>query len=214
MSEAALPVSPARSEPAALDLTAAARHPTDTVLHELGSTQAGLTSEEAASRLRTLGPNVLASHRVTAIGVLVRQLRNPLLILLLGAAGVAAATGDTTDGTIIAAIVILSVGLGFINEYRSEMAVAALHANISHQALVWRDGRQQRLDVRELVPGDVVALRVGDLVPADLRLLDANQLEVTKPSSPARPSRRSRRPPLSPRATRRSTLARARSWAP
>jgi P-type Mg2+ transporter len=177
MSEAALPVSPARSEPAALDLAAAARHPVDAVLHELGSTQAGLTSEEAASRLRTLGPNVLASHRVTAIEVLVRQLRNPLLILLLGAAGVAAATGDPTDGTIIAAIVILSVGLGFINEYRSEMAVAALHANIRHEALVWRDRRQQRLDVRELVPGDVVALRVGDLVPADLRLLEANQLE-------------------------------------
>jgi len=71
----------------------------------------------------------------------------------------------------------LSVGLGFVNEYRSEVAVAALHANIRHEALVWRDGRQQRLDVRDLVPGDVVALRVGDLVPADLRLLEADQLE-------------------------------------
>src|SRR6266540_1629347 len=71
----------------------------------------------------------------------------------------------------------LSVGLGFVNEYRSELAVAALHAGIRHQALVWRDGSQQRLDVRDLVPGDVVALRVGDLVPADLRLLEADQLE-------------------------------------
>ena len=120
---------------------------------------------------------MLATHKVTALGVLGRQLRNPLLILLLAAAGVSAATGDPTDGVIIAAIVVLSVGLGFINEYRSELAVAALHANIRHQALVWRDGNQQRLDVRELVPGDVVALRVGDLVPADLRLLEANQLE-------------------------------------
>ncbi|HET9557920.1 MAG TPA: magnesium-translocating P-type ATPase, partial [Actinomycetota bacterium] len=110
-------------------------------------------------------------------GVLGRQLRNPLLILLLAAAGVSAATGDPTDGAIIAAIVVLSVGLGFVNEYRSELAVAALHANIRHLTLVWRDGNQQRLDVRELVPGDVVALRVGDLVPADLRLLEANQLE-------------------------------------
>jgi Mg2+-importing ATPase len=147
------------------------------VLQELGSTQTGLTSEEAASRLATVGRNVLASHRVTALGVLGRQLRNPLLILLLAAAGVSAATGDPANGAIIAAIVVLSVGLGFINEYRSEVAVAALHANIRHQALVWRDGRQQRLDVRDLVPGDVVALRVGDLVPADLRLLEANQLE-------------------------------------
>src|SRR6266536_5249711 len=80
-------------------------------------------------------------------------------------------------GAIIASIVLLSVGLGFINEYRSEVAVAALHASIRHETLVWRDGSQQRLDVRDLVPGDVVALRVGDLVPADLRLLEADQLE-------------------------------------
>ena len=177
MTEVARPVSPPWSKRPALDLAAAARYPVDVVLQELGSTQAGLASEEAARRLRTVGRNVLASHNLTALGVLGRQLRNPLLILLLAAAGVAAVTGDPIDGAIIAAIVVLSVGLGFINEYRSEVAVAALHANIRHHALVWRDGRQQRLDVRDLVPGDVVALRVGDLVPADLRLLEANQLE-------------------------------------
>jgi P-type Mg2+ transporter len=147
------------------------------VLQQLGSTPAGLSSQQAASRLRTVGRNVLASHRVTAPAVLGRQLRNPLLVLLLAAAAVSAATGDPTDGAIIAAIVALSVGLGFVNEYRSELAVAALHASIRHQAVVWRDGRQQRLDVGDLVPGDVVALRVGDVVPADLRLLEANQLE-------------------------------------
>ena len=113
-----------------------------------------MTSDQAARRLRTVGPNVLASHRVTAFGVLVHQLRNPLLVLLLAAAGVSVATGGTTEGVIIAAIVLLSVGLGFINEYRSEVAVAALHANIRHQALVWRDGRQQRLQQRP-VEGDV-----------------------------------------------------------
>jgi Mg2+-importing ATPase len=177
MTEAASGVSPARSERPALELAAAARQPVDAVLQELGSTQTGLTSDQADGRLRTVGPNVLAAHRVTALGVLVRQLRNPLLILLLAAAGVAAATGDPTDGAIIAAIVVLSVGLGFINEYRSELAIAALHANIRHQALVWRDSGQHRIDVRDLVPGDVVTLRVGDLVPADLRLLEANQLE-------------------------------------
>jgi P-type Mg2+ transporter len=106
-----------------------------------------------------------------------RQLRNPLLILLLAAAAVSAVTGDTTDAAIIAAIVTLSVGLGFVNEYRSEVAVAAMHANIHHEALAWRDGAQRRVDVRELVPGDIVALRVGDLVPADVRLFKASQLE-------------------------------------
>jgi len=147
------------------------------VLEGLGTTQAGLGADEAARRLDRVGPNVLASHRVTAFGVLVRQLRNPLLLLLLAAAGVSALTGGITDGAIIAGIVALSVGLGFVNEYRSEVAVAALHANIRHNALVWRDGTQQRVDVRDLVPGDVLALAVGDLVPADLRVLEAHQLE-------------------------------------
>ncbi|MDQ6796860.1 MAG: magnesium-translocating P-type ATPase [Actinomycetota bacterium] len=158
-------------------MASAARLPVAEVLVGLGTTEAGLGTDEAARRLAAVGPNVLASHRVTALGVFARQLRNPLLILLLAAAGVSAITGDIADGAIIAMIVVLSVGLGFVNEYRSEVAVAALHANIHHTALVWRDGAQGRIDARDLVPGDVVALAIGDLVPADVRVLEANQLE-------------------------------------
>jgi P-type Mg2+ transporter len=169
------PPSPSAHRPA--DLQAVAGQPTSEVLDRLGSCDEGLTSSEAADRLRTFGRNVLASRRVTAFGVLVRQLHNPLLILLLAAAAVSALTGDVTDAAIVATIVLLSVGLGFVNEYRSEVAVAALHANIRHEARVWRDGHERRLDVRDLVPGDVVALEVGDLVPADLRLVEANRLE-------------------------------------
>ena len=160
-----------------MDLATAGGRSTADVLHALGVTEEGLTSAAATARRRTFGANVLAERRVTVWDVLVRQLRNPLLVLLLAAAGVSAGTGDRIDGGIIAAIVLLSVGLGFVNEYRSEMAVAALHANIHHQTLATRDGTQQLLEVRDLVPGDVVALRVGDIVPADLRLLEANQLE-------------------------------------
>ncbi|MGB8861514.1 MAG: HAD-IC family P-type ATPase, partial [Ilumatobacteraceae bacterium] len=160
-----------------LTLVDAARRPAAEVMLQLGTTEAGLGSQAAVTRLETVGPNVLASHQVTALGVLFRQLRNPLLILLLGAAAISAATGDTTDGAIIAAIVVLSVGLGFVNEYRSEKAVVALHANIRHEAVVWRDGTEQRIGVRDLVPGDVVALSMGDLVPADVRLFDASHLE-------------------------------------
>jgi len=104
-------------------------------------------------------------------------LRNPLLILLLAAAAVSAVTGDVTDGAIITAIVVLSVGLGFVNEYRCEMAVAALHDSIRHDAAVWRDAALRSVDVRQLVPGDVVALHVGDVVGADMRLIEAVQLE-------------------------------------
>lgn len=108
-------------------LRAAACQSVVDTLSELEATESGLSSDEAAHRLARFGPNVLSSRTVTVFGVLVRQLRNPLLLLLLVAAAVSAATGDVTDGGIIAAIVVLSVGLGFVNEYRSEVAVAALH---------------------------------------------------------------------------------------
>jgi P-type Mg2+ transporter len=160
-----------------LTLPDAARLPGDEVLRRLGSRAAGLSSAEAADRRRTYGGNVLAHHRVTAFGVLRRQLRNPLLILLLGAAAVSGATGDPTDALIIGAIVLLSVGLGFVNEYRSERAVAALHAQIHHRTLVQRDQAEQQVDVRDVVPGDVIRLRVGDIVPADVRLLETVEVE-------------------------------------
>ena len=71
----------------------------------------------------------------------------------------------------------MSVGLGFVNEYRAEKAAEALHSQIHHEAVVIRDGQAAAVDVTELVPGDLVELRLGDIVPADIRLLDAIGLE-------------------------------------
>ncbi|MDP9259639.1 MAG: HAD-IC family P-type ATPase, partial [Actinomycetota bacterium] len=147
------------------------------MLARLDSDDSGLGAPEAAARLRAYGPNALSIRRVSPVAILWRQLRNPLLLLLLAAAVVSGLTGDPTDAAIIAAIVTLSVGLGFVNEFRAANAVAALHRDLHHEALVWRDGRQVSVDVAALVPGDVVALRVGDIVPADLRLLSATRLE-------------------------------------
>jgi P-type Mg2+ transporter len=163
-----------------LSLASAATQSVAEVFTQLGSSEAGLSSAEAAQRLRTYGSNSLPLKRVTTWGVLWRQLRNPLLILLIGAAVISVATGDTADGIIIAAIVILSVGLGFFNEYRSEQAVVALQSNVRTFALVLRDGQQQQIDVHDVVPGDVVTLQVGALVPADVRLVQVNQLECNE----------------------------------
>ena len=162
---------------AVLDVSSAGALPGDAVLAQLDSGDGGLGAPEAAARLRAYGPNTLLVRRVSPLAILWRQLRNPLLLLLLAAAVVSGLTGDPTDAAIIAAIVLLSVGLGFVNEFRAANAVAALHRDLHHEALVWRDGRQISVDVAALVPGDVVALRVGDVVPADLRLLSATQLE-------------------------------------
>jgi len=162
---------------AVLDLATAAGLTADELFERLRTSASGLSASEASRRLEVNGPNVVRTHEVTAAGVLWTQLRNPLLLLLLGAAVVSAFTADVTDAVIIGVIVALSVGLGFINEYRAAQAVQSLHDKVTHKSPVWRDGVEQDIDVKQLVPGDVVALHIGQIVPADIRLLVANQLE-------------------------------------
>ncbi|HET6850571.1 MAG TPA: magnesium-translocating P-type ATPase [Gaiellales bacterium] len=151
--------------------------PAADVVAALGSREGGLSEQEAGRRRADLGPNALRTHGARPIAVFVRQLRNPLLMLLLAVACVSAVVGEATDAVIIVLISALSIGLGFINEYRSERAVEALHSQLRHSSIVLRDGRERSVDVVDLVPGDVVRLSVGDVVPADLRLLALNGLE-------------------------------------
>jgi len=171
------PLADAPQKLAGDDLTGAARLAPGEVLAAAGSSESGLTDVEAKLRLARFGPNAIRSHGARPLAVLGRQLRNPLLILLAGATVTSLIVGERTDAIIILAIVGLSVGLGFFNEYRSERVVEALHASIRHRTVVIRGGQQATVDVTEVVPGDVVLLRTGDLVPADLRLLDARELE-------------------------------------
>ena len=151
--------------------------PSVDVLAAFDSSERGLASVEASRRLEVYGPNVLRSRGVSALSVLVRQVRSYLLGLLLVAAVVSAVVGDVTEALIIGGIMAMSVGLSFMNEYRSERAVEALHSQIQHLAFVERDGKAVEIDVTTIVPGDVVHLRVGDVVPADLRVLAAQELE-------------------------------------
>jgi Mg2+-importing ATPase len=161
----------------ALDLPDAAGLPASEVVDLLDSSVGGLTAREARRRLDAVGPNALVSHGARPLAVLLRQLRNPLLLLLGAAAVTSLFVGERTDAVIILGISLLSVGLGFLNEFRSERAVEALHSRMRHTALALRDGRPGPVDVVDLVPGDVVRLGVGDVVPADLRLLSADGLE-------------------------------------
>ena len=142
----------------------------------LATRATGLTDHEVALRRQQFGTNTLRSHGARPGQVLVRQLRNPLLLLLLAAALVSGGTGNHADALIITVIVALSVGLGFFNEYRSEQAVEELHSKIHHNATVVRDAKPTLIDVADLVPGDIVALKLGDIVPADMRLLSAQEL--------------------------------------
>ncbi|SFG69328.1 magnesium-translocating P-type ATPase [Streptomyces mirabilis] len=149
----------------------------DDVLRELGVVAAeGLSGEEVLRRQAQFGPNAVATHRARVFPVLGHQLRSPLLGLLVAAAVASFLVGERSDAVIIGLIVSASVGLGFVNEYRAEKAAEALHSQIHHQTVALRDGRATLVDVTALVPGDLVELRLGDIVPADLRLVEATGL--------------------------------------
>jgi len=162
---------------APLDMAAAGSLEAADVLARLGSTKEGLAEAEAARRLRAVGPNAVRSHRARAFPVLGRQLRSPLFILLAVTALASFFVGERSDALIIGVILLASVGLGFVNEYRAEKVAEALHSQVRHRCIVLRDGHPQSADVTQLVPGDVVDLQLGEVVSADLRLLAAAGLE-------------------------------------
>jgi Mg2+-importing ATPase len=143
----------------------------------------GLTSAEAAQRLRQDGPNALGSEgRRGPLAVLISQFASPLVLILVAASVVSLIVGDRVEAGIILAIVVMSALLGFVQEARSEAAVAALQARLALRATVLRDGKQQEIPIHDVVRGDVVILGAGDIVPADARLLDANHLFIDESS--------------------------------
>ena len=142
---------------------------------------AGLSTDEAKLRLAREGPNEVAVHaRASVLPQLWASVANPLLGILLLAAGASAALGERVNAAIVVAMVVLSVAIDFVQSYRSARAVERLRAQVAPTATVRRDGRWVELARRELVPGDVIRLSAGDLVPADARLLAANALHVVQ----------------------------------
>ena len=137
-----------------------------------------------------LGRNAVRTHGAGVGAVLVRQLRSPLLMLLAVTALASFFAGQRTDAVIIGVILAASVGLAFLNEYRAERAAQDLHDEIRHRVVALRDGAPTSVDVVDLVPGDVVDLRMGQAVPADIRIIAASILEcdesvITGESLPA-----------------------------
>lgn len=159
-----------------LTITDAASLAADQVIEQLASGLAGLSDTEAAARLAELGPNAVRTHRANGWAVLGRQFASPILILLLITAGLSLFLGDATNSIVIGVILLVSVGLGFTNEFRAERASEALHSRVTHRAVVLRGGTTKDVDVTALVPGDVVHLSLGAIIPADIRLLDTRDL--------------------------------------
>jgi len=139
----------------------------------------GLSGPEAASRLLRDGPNQAREAGRHGVLATVRGLfANPLVVILLLAAGVSGFLGDWAGAAIIVAIVLLSVTLNFALSYRSQQAANRLREEIAPTATVRRDGRWQERPRRELVVGDVIRLCAGNRVPADARLIEARDLHV------------------------------------
>jgi Mg2+-importing ATPase len=137
-----------------------------------------LSSGQAAVLLAQEGTNELGRSGRTLFAVLFSQVRSPLLGLLFVAAAVSIGVGERTSGGIILVIMALSVGLGVFNEYRSEQTLASLRERTGRRATVLRDGAPVELPAAELVRGDVCLLQIGDVVPADVRLLTVTELTI------------------------------------
>ncbi|MEE4330119.1 MAG: cation-transporting P-type ATPase, partial [Wenzhouxiangella sp.] len=156
-------------------------HSAEDVCRALGATPGGLSAADATARLRRFGPNRLQQRR--SRGPLIRftaQFRNVMILVLIAAAVMAAALGHLLDAGVIAAVVVINALVGFIQEGRAESAMAAIGRMLALDAEVLRDGRWQRLPAAGLVRGDVVRVREGDRIPADLRLIECFGLRVNQ----------------------------------
>src|SRR5579872_5690021 len=155
--------------------------PADQILSRLATTPAGLSTAEAQSRLKTFGPNDTANAKRSPLWLqFLARFRSPLVIILLVASALSAATGDIASFVIIASIVTISMTLDFVQEVRAQNAVEALRLSVAVQALVRRDRAKLSLPIDQLMPGDIVELIAGDLVPADSRLLESRDLFVNQ----------------------------------
>ncbi len=151
------------------------------LLAAMRSTPAGLDSADAAARLDVAGPNALTAEPSHAVSrLLLRQLANPMIVILLVAAAVSGFLRDLADTAIIVSVVAVSATLGFVQEYRSSRAVERLRARLTLYCTALRDGTEREIAVSNLVPGDVVLLRAGSMLPADGRLLVARDLHVNE----------------------------------
>ena len=147
---------------------------TEVILEHLASSRDGLSTTEAQRRIQQFGRNEFqdSQPRTRAI-VLLDQIKSPLLLLLVFAAAASAFTGQWMDATIVLAIVVLTVFIGYTREYRAESAATALKARVHVKANVLRDGKPSAVSIQEIVPGDVVLLSAGTLAPGDGLVLEA-----------------------------------------
>ena len=155
--------------------------PADEALKTLESTLQGLGPEEAERRLEEYGRNEISqAQRLGFWGDILRRCRSPLVVQLLLIAIISGAIGEVASTVIVGGMVLLSVGLSYVLDRRSTRAVEALGKRVQTRATVMRDGRESDVPLGEVVPGDIVLLHAGSVIPADLRLLITKDFYVSQ----------------------------------
>ncbi len=155
--------------------------PIDKLLECLETSVSGLSSEEAQNRLEIFGYNEIARKKKRAsIIEFISHFKSPLIIILLSAGVISSFFGEMVNAIIIFAIVLLSVILDFIQESKAERAAELLREKVTTTATVIRDKSKREVKLSEIVPGDIIYLSAGDIVPADARLIDAKDLFVNQ----------------------------------
>ncbi len=155
------------------------RKEAEDVMKMLGTSPTGLDTEEAARRLAQYGPNELIEKRARSpLLMFLDQFRDFMILVLIAAAVISGIIGEASDTVAIIVIVVLNAVIGFVQEYRAQRAMAALRKMAAPSATVTREGRPSTIPASRLVPGDIVSIEAGEVVPADIRLSWAAQLSV------------------------------------
>lgn len=153
--------------------------PSEDIFEYLDTSAEGISSEEAESRLQKYGPNEIQENEVISpFRIFVRQLRSVLIWILVAAAIVMVIVGHTIDAGLIIAIVVFITIFGFLQDYRAEQSIAALREMATRYALTRRDGEKTEIKTPTVVPGDVILIEAGDVVPADARIIEESNLSV------------------------------------
>ncbi|MBN1152590.1 MAG: plasma-membrane proton-efflux P-type ATPase [Dehalococcoidia bacterium] len=150
----------------------------ESVKQSLGFSSAGLSQNEAESRLSEYGHNELAQKKRNPLLRLLSYFKGPIPTMILIAAGLSAVLQHWPDLAVILTLLVMNALIGFREESQADDAIEALKAKLALNARVRRDGQWQTVAARQLVPGDIVRVRIGEVVPADIRLLDEDTMEV------------------------------------
>lgn len=143
------------------------------------ASDSGLTSEEAQTKLQQFGSNQITSaQKRGTLQLFISQFTDFMILVLIAAAAISGYVGEPTDAIVILVIVLLNAIIGFVQDYRAEKALEALRKMAASHARVRRDGQYQDISAEQLVPGDIVFLEAGNIIPADLRLIETVELQI------------------------------------